>query len=273
MPGGRAVNVGFLLSGLVAVGAARRAVVGARAARAVARRAREDAAVAPRPSSAVAAAIAAAIAAVVALRGGPVTGAFVVAVALAVPVSTRQARARLAAAHRHEQLADAVEALARAIRAGTPVVDALDAAATGPGVGVGLAAAARQVRHGVGLVEALDGWAADAALDGADLVASAFAVTARAGGDPGPALLAVADTLRERRALQRELRALSSQARLSSAVIAVAPVAFAAFAAAVDPATAGVLLGTPLGLSCVVAGAALDAVGWRWMARITGSVA
>jgi tight adherence protein B len=171
-------------------------------------------------------------------------------------------------------LPEAVDALARAIRAGAPPTAAVRAAAAGAPrtVADGFAAIASAVDRGLPLTDALDGWAREDGPPGADLVATAVAVTARAGGDPGRALAAVADTLRERRALRREVLALSSQARLSAAVIAVAPVAFAAVAGVADDSTGRVLLGSPLGLACLAAGLALDAAGWWWMDRITKAI-
>jgi tight adherence protein B len=82
----------------------------------------------------------------------------------------------------------------------------------------------------------------------------------------------VADTLRERRALRREVRALSAQARASAAVVAVAPLGFAVVMAATDEATAAFLFGSPAGLACVVVGLGLELAGWRWMQHIVGAV-
>lgn len=163
-------------------------------------------------------------------------------------------------------LAEVVDDLARALRVGMPPAEALRAAQ--------LERVAGAVEQGMPLAAALDAWAASGgAPPGADLVAAAVAVTAGAGGDPGRALAAVADTLRERRSLGREVRALSSQARLSAAVLAVAPVGFALVAAVTDATTGRILFGSPLGLACLAAGVALDVAGWWWMDRITRTVA
>jgi tight adherence protein B len=91
-----------------------------------------------------------------------------------------------------------------------------------------------------------------------------------AGGSVASVLDGVTDTLRDRIALEREVAALSSQARASAAVLVVAPVVFAVLAAVADPRVARVLLGSPLGWACLAAGAALDGVGALWMARLVG---
>ena len=65
---------------------------------------------------------------------------------------------------------------------------------------------------------------------------AALALAAEAGGSVASVLDGVTDTLRDRVALDREVAALSSQARASAAVLVVAPVAFAVLAAARRPA-------------------------------------
>lgn len=175
---------------------------------------------------------------------------------------------------RGDALADVVDAMARGLRTGVPPVDAVRAAAAGAPSPLReeLAACVAGAERGAPLAEAVDRWAAATGADGPRLVAAAFAVNRVAGGDPGRALAGVADTLRERRALQREVRALSSQARLSAVVIGVAPAAFGILTTATDRAIAAFVLGTPIGAGCVAAGLLLEVAGWRWMGRIARSV-
>lgn len=209
---------------------------------------------------------------------GPVAGALALAVAALAPPALRRRRAHAARVAATDALADTVDLLARTLRSGAAPASALASTAdvAAPLLAVGLRAAATSVERGVPVAAAVEGWATAArreGLDGTDVVAAAWAVTAAAGGDPARALAAAADTLRDRRAARREVRALAAQARLSALVIAVAPVGFAVVAAAVDDATAAVLLRSPLGGACLAGGLALDAAGWWWMGRITRSVA
>ena len=64
------------------------------------------------------------------------------------------------------------------------------------------------------------------------------------------------------------MRALSSQARASAVVIGLAPLGFAVLAAMVDPASIHFLVGTPIGIACLVVGVVLDGVGAAWMHRL-----
>ena len=97
-----------------------------------------------------------------------------------------------------------------------------------------------------------------------------MALAVEAGGSVAVVLDGVTDTLRDRIALDREVAALSSQARASAAVLVVAPMAFAGLAASADHRVADVLFGRPLGWACLAGGALLDAMGALWMARLVG---
>jgi tight adherence protein B len=171
-------------------------------------------------------------------------------------------------------LPEAIDAVAAAVRSGRSVHDGLAVAADAapPRLAAELRAVVTDTERGVPLTDALDRWSGTSTVPGAPLVASAVGLTGETGGDVAAALGGVADTLRERRALAREIRALSSQARLSAAVIAVAPLGFAVLASATDGDTARFLFGSVGGAICLAIGVGLDLVGWRWMGRIAASV-
>ncbi len=122
--------------------------------------------------------------------------------------------------------------------------------------------------RGVPLVEAIDGWAGTLPGDGVRLAGAALALSAELGGAAARSLDGVAATLRDRNGLRREVRALSSQARASAAVIGLAPVAFAVLVASVDPQTLDFLVRTRAGIFCLLAGVVLDGVGAAWMHRL-----
>lgn len=134
-----------------------------------------------------------------------------------------------------------------------------------------LASVHRSIRQGIPVQEAFDRWAATSGGDGR-LLADALAVAGASGGSQVGALLGVGDTLREREALAREVRALSSQASASALALVVTPPAFTGVVAVADGRVASFLFGTPVGWACFIVGAAVDAVGWWWMRRLTGAV-
>jgi tight adherence protein B len=168
-------------------------------------------------------------------------------------------------------LPGALEAVARSLRSGAgqhqAVVESAGGA-TGP-LGAELATVARGLTGGAVLEQALGDLERRRPLPGVRLAVAALLLGAEAGGAHARALDGVAASVRSRLAVSQEVRALSSQTRLSAVVIAAAPVAFAALATGTDAASATFLLRTPLGLACLAVGLALDGVGAWWMHRLS----
>ncbi|MEY2430889.1 MAG: tight adherence protein [Acidimicrobiaceae bacterium] len=167
-------------------------------------------------------------------------------------------------------LPDALEAIARSLRSGASLRLAIvEASASVPSVlGAGLAAAADETAQGRPLNAAIVRWAATTPGDGVPLAAAALALGSELGGAAARSLDGVADTLRDRNGLRHEVRALSSQARASAVVIGLAPFVFSIVVAVTDPGSITFLLGSPIGLACLVCGLAADGLGAWWMRRI-----
>lgn len=172
-------------------------------------------------------------------------------------------------------LPDALDAMARALRSGGSLRQAIDeAAATAQGtLGDDLSRVSRSSASGVPLDGALEQWSTECPLPGVRLTAAALALGAETGGASAQAIDGVAATLRTNLAIAGEVRALSSQARLSALVIALSPIAFAVLATSTDARAARFLVATPVGLVCLAVGLGLDAIGWLWMRRLTVVVA
>jgi tight adherence protein B len=185
--------------------------------------------------------------------------------------SDRVLRARRERAIEHA-LPDALDAIARSLRSGASLRLAIGEAAAGP-LADDLGRVARDAADGVPLGVALDAWAAARPLPGVRLATAALGLGAETGGASAQAVDGVAATLRVHLAIAGEVRALSSQARMSALVIVLAPIAFTLLATSTDGRTARFLFATPFGWLCLALGLGLDAVGWLWMRRITGVVA
>lgn len=207
--------------------------------------------------------------------GGPTLAALGAGFAAVLPGAILRACRDRADVRLEAALGPALEAVARSVRSGAGLAQAVEEAATAaPALLAGdLRLLTGSVRRGMGFVEALERWPISRPLPGVRLAAAAIALAAESGGPPGQPLDGVASSLQERAALRRETRALASQARLSAAVIVVAPLAFALLAAGIDSTTARFLLTTPAGQLCLAVGVALDAIGALWMHRITKAVA
>lgn len=178
---------------------------------------------------------------------------------------------RRAERHADRVLPDLLERVARALRGGASLPVAL--ADAQPAAPAALAAEWRSLvaeAADVGVVEAAARWRARRPSSRSiTLTAAALAVASDVGGPQARALDSVAATLRQRLALQAEVRALGAQARASAAVVALAPAAFAVIASGLEPAYLSFLLGTSSGLVMLVCGLGLEAAGLAWMAKIS----
>ncbi|MBW3536176.1 MAG: type II secretion system F family protein [Actinobacteria bacterium] len=177
------------------------------------------------------------------------------------------------AALRREQAVPAVlDSIARALRSGASLLQALDEAAAERGpLQAELRRVVSEAERGAGVTAALDAWADRQPTGAIRLAAAALCLGAEMGGANARTVEGVASTVRQRLAVVNEARALTSQARVSAQVIALAPVAFCAVAAATDPDVARMLFTTPVGWAMLAGGLALDVIGMKWMSRMAGS--
>ena len=170
-----------------------------------------------------------------------------------------------------------LDSVARQLRAGGSLAQAI-AATEPPGSAPDLRRAWARLTDLiplVGVTAALDEWASPPASTAAGpapsgsvrLTAASLSLAASTGGSPARAIDGVAATLRSRLVVADEVRALSSQARASAAVIGLAPLAFGSLAAASDDRTRD-FLASPSGLVLLAVGLALDALGAWWMSRL-----
>lgn len=217
--------------------------------------------------------VAAGTAAASLLLVGPVPALALVAAAVVGPRLVRPALQRRLAARRDAQLPAALERLAAALRAGAapgPAFVELARATPAP-LGADLRAAAAALEHGSPLGDVIDSWGQRAPTPDVRLATAALALAARIGGPVARPVDRVASTLRERRELQAEVRALATQARASALVLTIAPAAFTALVSTIEPGVPRFLFGSPAGLACLGGGLALQAAGAAWSARILRS--
>lgn len=207
-----------------------------------------------------------------AVVGGPGLAGVTVLAVVAGPLLVVRTRRGRADTRLEQALPGALEAVARSLRSGASLRQAVEEAGSAAGTGRVLAGelsrAAAEAAQGASLVTALEAVGARRPLPGVRLGVAALCLGAETGGAQARAVDGVAATVRERLAVAAELRALSSQARISALVIGLAPIGFGAFAAATDPRTSEFLLHTPAGLILLVAGLVLDGLGWLWMQRL-----
>jgi tight adherence protein B len=118
---------------------------------------------------------------------------------------------------------------------------------------------------GAPLAAVLDSWAEERRIPGVRAAAGALTLVTTIGGSAAGPLEGLASSLRADDAAAGEAQALSAQARVSAAVVGLAPLAYLAFATMADPGSARVLVGTSAGRICLVVGLTLEVFAALWM--------
>jgi len=208
--------------------------------------------------------------AIAAIMSGPALAALAAGVVAIAPLAVLRVSRGRGPARLEAALPEGLESVARALRSGASLRQAIgEAAKTTPGpLGRELLRVSVDAAHGMPLLVTLEALAVRRPLSGVRLAVAALCLGAEAGGAQARAVDGVATTLRERLAVAAEARALASQARMSALVIGIAPIGFGVFAASTDPRTAEFLLHTSAGITLLGAGLALDGLGWLWMQRL-----
>ena len=172
-------------------------------------------------------------------------------------------------ARRTDAVPQALELAARALRSGASVLTALDSAAAELPE-TGLRQVVRRVRGGLSLSEALDDWVGG--VSERQTAAALLVLGHTSGAAMAASLDRAAASLRQREALDDEIRALTAQTRTSGVVVAAAPAGFAVIVTLIDRDALSGLLSTPLGLMSLGLGLVLEGLGLWWMARLCRSV-
>lgn len=206
---------------------------------------------------------------------GPVLGGLAgLAVLAVVRVRARRRTATAAAAERSGAL-QACGVLAAELSAGRTPAEALVAAsdvACGP-VGAALRAAASAARLGGDVPVALSDPADRSAVPRVLLsLAACWEVCAQSGGGLAAAVTRLEEGLRADAAQRRRIEAELAGPRATAALLAVLPAGGLLLAAGVGADPLHVLLGTPVGLVCLVSGLGLDGLGLLWTDRLVSSV-
>lgn len=192
-------------------------------------------------------------------------GAAVVRTGARAVARVRSERARRRAA---ALLPSAVADLSRSLRAGATLEVALrELAPSAAGVlGTELRGAVALLDRGHSMARVLEVWGRASRVPGVDLVVAACRFSLGRSVALAAALDGVATALLDRVEVDDEVRALAAQARTSAVVLVALPPVGAALFCVADPGFASVVLTTPAGRLCLVAGVTLDLAG-AWASR------
>lgn len=168
------------------------------------------------------------------------------------------------------QLPDTLQLLAGSLASGYSLPQAMDSVVreTRSPISVEFNRALIETRLGLLPEDALDGIAARTGSRDFSWIVMAIRIQHDIGGNLAELLATVAETLRERERLRRQVTSLSAEGRLSGVILAALPVVFAGYLMLVRPEYIAPLFDTQMGLLLLAIGAALLAIGGLWMAKV-----
>lgn len=168
------------------------------------------------------------------------------------------------------QLPDTLTVLASSLRAGHSFLQALEAVAqeVPEPSATEFNRAVNEIRLGRESQDALEDMATRAGSADLKWTVLAISIQREVGGNLAEVLDTVAQTIREREQVRRQVDVLSAEGRLSMAVLAGLPIAMALYMSAVNPEYVGLLFSSRLGIVMVTVGAAMWVLGFLWMKKV-----
>ncbi len=168
------------------------------------------------------------------------------------------------------EMPDALQLVASGLSTGYSLPQALDSVVRDgrPPVGAEFGRALAEARLGVPLEDSLDTVAER--MDSQDFrwVVMAIRVQRDVGGNLSDVLSTVCNTMRERGALRRQVKALSAEGRMSALILVLLPIVLAAYLALVNPTFFAPMWQTTVGLFLLGGSAVALAVGAVWMRKL-----
>jgi tight adherence protein B len=169
------------------------------------------------------------------------------------------------------QLADTLMVIASSMRAGHSFLQSLDSAAKEidqPAAGE-FGRVLREIRLGRDTDDALEALVERVGSQDLEWAVTAIEVQRKIGGNLAEVLETVANTIRERDTLRRQMRVLSAESRISVVVLTVLPILIAIYLMIVNPEYLRTLTTTTPGKIISISALALMGIGYLWMKRIT----
>ena len=201
------------------------------------------------------------------LVGLAIAGAALVA-PVALLVAARERRSRILS----EQLPEALDMMARSLRAGHALSSAFQLVAEEmpEPISVEFARAFEEQRLGMPLERAVREMGARAPSNGdLKLFAVSTVIQKETGGNLAEIMDGIAATVRDRYRFQGKLRSLTAEARITAWFVSLAPLAMAAFFVSTSPAYMVRLIDNDLGRAILAGGTGAWLLGVVWFQRLT----
>ncbi len=199
-----------------------------------------------------------------------VLGLFGAVLAVVVTQAWLSRKARARSSRFDAEMPDALQFVASGLSTGYSLPQALDSVVRDgrPPISEELARALAEARLGVPLEDALETVAVR--MDSKDFgwVVMAIRVQRTVGGNLSEVLQTVCQTMRERGALRRQVKALSAEGRMSAVILILLPVALAFYLALMNPDFFSPMYETLLGLMLLAGSTVALGVGALWMRKL-----
>jgi tight adherence protein B len=204
------------------------------------------------------------------ITGEVVLSAFTVLLLTFVPVMILVILGRRRQEAFQEQLPDVLNLLASSLRAGWGLLQATGIVVNemGPPVGPEFERVVTEARLGLPLEDALAKMADRMASEDFKWAVSAIAVQREVGGNLAEVLDLVAETVRERASLRRQIKSLTSEGRLSAYILIALPFLEAIALYLLNPSYFGQLLSSTPGMIAAGGAVVLLVIGIVWLQRI-----
>ncbi|MEX0832520.1 MAG: type II secretion system F family protein [Actinomycetota bacterium] len=192
-----------------------------------------------------------------------VAGAAVPWILLSLGVSRRSSRIQA-------QLADVLTILASSLRAGHSFLQAIDTVSKeiGGPAGEEFNRVVAEIRLGRPVDEALNGMADRIGSDDLRWAVLAVNIQREVGGNLAEILDTVANTVRERDEIRRQVDVLTTEGKISALILTVLPIAIFAYISIVNPDYIGLLFKRTIGIVMLATGGSLLVLGVLWMRKI-----
>lgn len=168
------------------------------------------------------------------------------------------------------QVADSLLLITNSLRAGSSFLDAMDAAARELPAPINdeFNRALHDISLGIPVDEAFTKMSVRCRNEDLDLAVTAFKIQREIGGNLAEILEHIAATIRERVKLKQEIRTLSTQGKLSGAILTGMPLAMILMLQTINPSYLKLLFTTPEGRAMLFVGGVMQFAGFLLIRRI-----
>jgi tight adherence protein B len=169
-----------------------------------------------------------------------------------------------------EQFPEAIDLIARALRAGHALPTALELVGQeipNP-AGAEFKVLFDQQNYGLSLTEALNGFAARVPLLDARFFVTAVLTQREVGGNLSEVLDKLSAVIRERFKVKRQVKAVSAHGRITGVVLSLMPLVLGVIMTITSPDQMRVLIEDPIGVRMLIGGVVMQCIGAVWIKQV-----